>query len=158
MRQDSEKMTEEDLGTLIQQEMSYTIGGSDGTTDSELTNAWDKALEYYFGKPRGDEIPGRSHVISMDMADMIEQTLAQVLPAFDKKNLGIFYGPNEKTAQIESDAVNYVILQQNNGFVTFLQALKDVFLQRNGIVKIYVDERTEVEEQTFENVPPEILP
>ena len=130
MSQRSEQpMTNEYLATLVTQEMTNSLGGSIGTNDSELTEVWEKAMDTYYGRPRGDEVKGRSAVISMDMADMIEQTLAQTLPAYDKKDLGTFSGKDSDIAQIESEAINYIILEENNGFIQFMEALKDAMLQ-----------------------------
>jgi len=148
-----------DLAGLIDRELQYSIGGSgsnnQGADDSEITEAWTNSLDYYFGKPRGDEVEGRSKVISMDLADMVEQTVAQIMPSFATDCLGEFeaYSVEESNqAKIESDAVNWTILNQNNGFIEFTGAIKDGLLQRNGIIEIYVDEHFEIEENSYENV------
>ena len=149
-------ITDNQLCGLIEQEVNFSLGGGDNNSDSELIQAWQESLNYYFGKPRGDEVDGRSEVISMDMADMIEQTIAQVMPAFDNPSLGEFEsdgGPeDDKLAQLESAAMNKIIMKDNNGFMTFLSAIKDGFLQRNGIVKIYVDEKVEIDEDIYEEI------
>lgn len=150
--------TEEELVGLLNSELQNTLGGGSETSgsDSELTQAWEDALDYYFGKPRGDEIDGRSKVISMDVADMVEQTVAQVVPALTTDNLGEFsaYNAAEATqAKAESAAVNWAILTQNNGLVEFIAAVKDGLLQRNGIIEIDIDEHIEISEESFENVP-----
>ena len=81
---DNQPLTEDDLSALVVQEISHTLGASNGTNDTELNRSWEKSLDYYYARTRGDEVAGRSRVISTDMADMIEQTLAQIIPAFDK--------------------------------------------------------------------------
>ena len=102
-------MTEDDLATLVSQEIVNTLGSSNGTNDSELNRSWELSLDYYYARPRGDEVEGRSAVISTDLADMVEQTLAQILPAFDKVDLCTFEGPDAKQMRMESDAVNYIV-------------------------------------------------
>ncbi len=153
-----EPITNEKLASIIENEMNNTIGGGGDnfTEDSELTQAWEQALNYYLGRERGDEVSGRSKVISMDVADMVEQTLAQIMVAFETDNLGDFeaYDVNDEAqAQIESAAVNYAVQCKNNGFMELQSSIKDGLLQRNGIIEIFVDEWEEVEEQNWDNVP-----
>lgn len=154
-----EPLDDDDLAALIDQEMRYTLGGStySNLDDSELSNAWVEALNYYFGKPRGDEVEGRSHAISMDVADMVEQTLAQIIPSIEVKNLvdfGAYNVQDEPQAQVESGAVNWAIMDQNNGLIEFISGVKDALLQRNGIIKIYVEEKFEIDEHSFEGLDP----
>lgn len=156
---DSGGLDDDQIVSFIQTEMNNAIGGtgsSDSGSDSELTAAWEKALDYYFGKPRGDEVDGRSKVISMDLADMVEQTVAQMMPSFKTDSLVSFNAYNNKEteqAAVESDAVNWAIMDDNHGFIEITNAVKDALLQRNGIMKIYVDERTTIDEEEFENMP-----
>ena len=77
MIEEKDPMTEEDLASLITQEIRFSLGASTGANDSELNSSWEKSLDYYYARKRGDEVQGRSAVISTDLADMVEQTLAQ---------------------------------------------------------------------------------
>ena len=158
MIEDRVPMTDEDLSSLVVQEISNTLGASNGTNDTELNRSWEKALDYYYARTRGDEVAGRSRVISTDMADMIEQTLAQIVPAFDKVDLCTFEGPDAKQMRMESDAVNYIVLQKNPGYITFVEAIKDALMLRNGIIKIYVDEYTDISYENHEAVPELMVP
>jgi len=150
-------VTDLQLAGLIDQELRYSLGGSGNadSSDSELTQSWTKSMNYYFGKRRGDEVDGRSKVISMDHANMVEQTIAQIMPAFDTQHLGSFeaYDISDETqAQEESSAVNWTILNQNNGYIEFTNAIKDSLLMRNGIIHVYVDEYSETEDEEYNNV------
>jgi len=114
-----------------------------GATGDELSANREKALDYYYGRPRGDEIAGRSQVQSLDLADMTEAIMAQVMPSFAGDRVCEFEpnGPeDEGQAQAESDAVNHVLMESNRGYVVFAEAIKDALLLRNGIVKVWVEE------------------
>lgn len=157
MTEQSSELTNDELVKLIEQEISNSVGGGgdDSNIDSDLAEVWQKAMDYYFGKPRGDEVDGRSHVISMDLADMVEQTMAYIMPSFDTDNLGSFSAydiMDENQAKSESDAVNWCILEQNNGYMEFAAAIKDALLQRNGIIKVWVDEHFEIQDEEYNNI------
>ena len=128
---------------------------SDGDDNSAFRK---KSLDYYYMRARGDEIPGRSQVISGDLSAMTEAVLSQMLDAFTTDN-AIEFEPSsqddEQQAKLESDVVSYLVMEANNGFITFEEAIKDALLLRNGINKIWVQEDTEVQEADFTNVTPE---
>lgn len=104
---------------------------------------WAKALDYYYGRPRGDELPGRSQLQSLDIADMTHAVMSQILPTFNADSVCTFEpdGPNDEAmCRLESDATNKVMMEAGRGFVVFYEALKDSLLLKNGIVKVYLDE------------------
>ena len=70
--------TDEELAGLLKEEISR----SEGYDTDELAGSRTSALQYFYGKPRGDEMKGRSQVQSLDVADMIHAILAQMMPAF----------------------------------------------------------------------------
>ena len=146
-------MSESELAQTVQWEIANGLGGS--IEDSELTRNWTKALNYFFGRPRGDEVDGRSQVISTDLADVVEQTLAEIMPAFASPDLAEFAAldeDDEDQAQDESDAINYMVLEKCPGFINLEQAIKDAMLQRTGIIKVYVDECVEVTGESHEGL------
>jgi hypothetical protein len=145
------KMTKAEIVAALRDEISQ----SEGYDSDELAEVREKALDYYYGRPRGDELEGRSQVISMDVADMVEAVLAQVLPAFQTDNVVEFEPDDqddERQASQESEAVNYMINEVNNGYSMFYEAIKDALLQRNGIIKVWVDETVQSESQQFESI------
>ena len=58
------------------------IKNSYGFYSSELTESRRKANEYYFGEAFGNEVEGRSQVVSTDVADTIESILPPLLRIF----------------------------------------------------------------------------
>ena len=102
-----------------------------------------QAINYYYGRARGDELPGRSQIQSLDVADMTHAVMAQILPTFVGDNVCAFEpdSPNdEQIARLETDATNKVMMESSRGFVVFYEALKDALLQKCGIVKAYLEE------------------
>jgi hypothetical protein len=101
------------------------------------------ALNYHYGRPRGDEVPGRSQIQSLDVADVIHALLAQILPSFTQDTICSFEpdGPDDDAlARLESDAVNRVVMESNRGYVVLYQAVHDALLLKAGIIKVYLEE------------------
>jgi hypothetical protein len=62
-------------------------------------------------------------------------------------------GPDdEDQASTESDAINYVVMELNNGYYELQQAIRDALLLRNGLIKVYVDERTDTTTDSYEGL------
>ena len=72
------KVTQRELGAWIERELAMSEGYGGG----ELAEVRKLALDRYYGRPRGDEVAGRSIVQSSDVADMVEAVIAQMLPGF----------------------------------------------------------------------------
>lgn len=138
-----DKARRERLGAVIDAELGRAEGGEDG----ELGAARAEALKYYYARPRGDEIKGRSQVISTDVADMVNATLAMIVPMISTDCV-VEFEPNgledEPAARMESDAVNKVMLEDNRGFIEIQEAVKDALLQRNGCLKVFTEDSENV--------------
>src|SRR5262245_5309206 len=150
-------MTQDELLTAVKNQLRLC----DGYEGDAIASDRKKALDYYFQRPRGDEIPGRSQVISGDVSAMVEASLAQMLDAFSSEHIAEFepLGPeDEDQAQLESDAVQYFVMSRANGFLELAQAIKDALLLRNGIVKVWVEERRDSTTRTLKGVTEDALP
>lgn len=149
-------MTENEVLSAVRNQLTR-CAGFDG--DEEAT-AREKALNYYFQRPRGDEVAGRSHYVSGDVSAMVEANLAQMLDAFSSDSIAEFepLGAEDETqAQLESDAVRYFVMSKSNGFTELAMAIKDALLLRNGVMKVWVEEKTQTRTKSFTDVSPEAL-
>lgn len=152
----AEPMDENEIQGVVQQFLSDAAGGGSVTEEGAAGNL-SLALDYYFGRPRGDEIAGRSEQQSLDVADMIESVLAETTPIFSNDtnvSFGALDEQDEDQAQEESRVVNHVIMQSNTGYVLLYTTIKDALLQKNGIVHVYVDEKLSVGNEQFKDLNP----
>ena len=111
----------------------------EGFDGDSVSQDREKALNYYFQRARGDEVVGRSAVVSGDVSAMVEATLAQMMEAFSSDRICDFDpldADDETQAQLESEAVQYFVMGRENGFLELLSAIKEALLLRNGIIKI----------------------
>lgn len=131
--------------------------GFDGDT---ISAAREDALNYYFQRARGDEVVGRSAVVSGDVSAMVEATLAQMTEAFSSDRICDFDpldAEDETQAQLESEAVQYFVMGRENGFLELMSAIKEALLLRNGIIKIEAEDKTVRRTRRLGNVEPAAL-
>lgn len=122
---------------LLRRQLSAAQEAGPDPTDLE------RAVRYYYGRPRGDEVEGRSQVQSLDVADMVHAIMAQILPSFTQDSICQFEPDgqgDEAQARLESDAVNRVVMESSRGFLQLYSAVKDALLLKVGVVKAYLDE------------------
>jgi len=131
------------------------IRRSKGSEHDELSANREKAFQYYYCRPRGDEVAGTSEVQSSDVADMVESVNANISPILTEETLISFEAigeDDENNAQTETDFVSYMINGQSDGYVEIQSAVKDALLLRNGWLKVYIDEDMSVENDYLEDV------
>ena len=96
-------------------------------------------MQYYLGLPLGNEVAGRSQVVSWDVFETIEGALPNFLePFFSGDNIGEFLprGPEDAPfAEQATELVNFVIRDDNPGFLLFSDWFKDALLSKLGVVR-----------------------
>lgn len=119
-----------------------------------------RALDYYFQRPRGDEVRGRSNVVSGDLSAMTEANLAQMMEAFTSDEI-IEFEPegeaDEAQAALESHTCVRFVMQDNPGFLVLSETIKDILNLRNGVIKCWVDRNQVSERKTIENATAEVI-
>ncbi len=126
-----------------------------GFEGDQISKAREDALKYYFQRKRGDEVVGRSDVVSGDVSAMVEATVAQWMEAFSSDRICDFDPLNaedEEQAQLESEAVQYFVMGRENGFLEMIAACKEAALFRNGLISIEAEDMTRRRTKRFGNV------
>jgi hypothetical protein len=125
------------------------------TQSAKLTLERERNDRYYNGDMEMD-LPaedGRSSAISSDVQDTIEGLMPHLMDIFAGSDEVVRFEPvgpeDEQGAQQETDYVNHVFMQQNPGFMVMYAFIKDALLLKNGIVKVWWDEREEEEKETY---------
>ena len=130
-----------------------------GTVDGNIASDRADAIKRYLGDPYGDEQPGRSSVVSRDVSDVVEGVLANVLKPFVGGDEVVQFNPHGpedvEQAQQETDYINYIALDRNNGFLCLTAAIKDALLLRNGYVKAAWTTRKDVISETYQGMSDE---
>lgn len=103
----------------------------------ELQTQRQRALDYYYGRPLGNEIPGRSHVVCKDLMEAVEWTMPSMMRIFTTQQAVQFdpVGPEDiEKAKQETMYTNHVFWKKNEGFMTMYSWLKDGLYQKVGYV------------------------
>jgi hypothetical protein len=133
------KLTEDEVRGIVENRVHHALGA----IDSELTSDREKALDFYYGRPLGNEIDGRAQVVTKDLMDVIEWRMPSLMRIFATMNAVQFdpVGPEDTNeAKQETGYVRHVIWKKNPGFMTIYNWLKDGLMQKVGYVKYWWEE------------------
>jgi len=112
------------------------------------------ALEYYDAKP-GTVPKGWSDLVSPDVRDALESTMAEIMGAINPNEPLATFDPitmaDVQTAELETKAVHTVIFGKNRGAIVLEEVIRDALLQRYGVIRVRQFEDT----IRLEAVPPE---
>jgi len=148
----SSKPTEEELVTRIRGEITDSLGYLGDTISKQR----EKAMQYYYGLPFGNEVDGRSQFVDTTVADTIEWIKPSLMRIFASgDNMVTFepHGPEDvEAAKQATDYVNYVFQKDNNGWDILYSWFTDALLSKNGIVKVWWDETQEHNREEYSNL------
>ena len=146
------KKTDNEIISILNRE----IRASSGYIGGEIVSKRRKSLEYYLGKPFGNEVEGRSQVISTDVSDTVESLMPSLMKIFTAGD-NVFscepVGPeDEDIAKQASDYINHVFYKENKGFEALYTAFKDALIQKNGILKVYWDDAQKTTREEYKKL------
>ena len=148
----SEKLTEEELVTRIGSEIADSLGYMGDTISTQR----EKAMQYYYGLPFGNEVEGRSQFVDSTVQDTIEwikPSLMRVFASGDEMVKFSPHGPEDvEMAKQATDYVNYVFTKDNPGWEILYSWFTDALLSKNGIVKVWWDEYAEDQREEYRNL------
>jgi hypothetical protein len=151
------RMTDRELVALVDSEFSTAMGAPDAEISAERALAWN----YYMSKKLGNEVEGQSSVVTSDVADVVDGIMPSLLRLFTTADNLVSFDPvgteDVDQAAQESDFVNYVFFKQNNAFLILYNWFFDALVQKNGIVKCWVEEKERVSTETYSNLTQEQL-
>jgi len=146
------KITNDELASHLQTEIEQATGHM----NSELSNQREEAMKYYLGEKFGNEIDGRSEIVTTDVRDTIEYIMPSLMRIFTTHNNVAEFepqGPEDvEMAQQATDYVNYVFNKQNNGFKVLYDSFKDALISKTGIIKHCWEEKTDVSTENYTNL------
>lgn len=133
-------MKDHELTTIIDNQISSSIGGYSTELESQMSDA----LDYYYGEPFGNEIEGRSQFVTREVLEVIEWIKGELLKVFASGDrYVVFDGKNtddEEQAKQETDYINHIFTKDNEGFQIVYDIIHDCCLQKLAYVKVYVDD------------------
>ena len=148
----AEEMDEYQLNSIVSSEIRDSLNHF----DQEFSQERIRAMDFYLGEPMGNEVEGRSQVVSTEVSDTIEAIMPNLMRVFTANDKYVRFNARtaedaERAEQI-SDYVNYVINHDNQGYKVLYNWFKDALMFRLGVVKYYYDEQEDVREEEYENL------
>ena len=135
------------------------IDNSLGFLDTETTEDRAKSVEYYNRYPYGNEVEGRSQIVTGEVAEVVDGALPQLIRVFTQSDEIVRFEPknqgDEEKAKQATEYVNWVMNRDNEGVILFHNWFKDALLQKNGIVKVYWDEQIDVSKENYKDLTEE---
>jgi len=152
MAKKPKQITNDELASRLESE----IQNATGHMNSELSEQREDSMKYYLGEKFGNEIDGRSEIVTTDVRDTVEYIMPSLMRIFTThNNIAEFepQGPEDvEMANQATEYVNYVFNKQNNGFKVLYDAFKDALISKTGIIKHYWEEKTEVFTENYTNL------
>ena len=145
-------MDQEQIKGIIESEIDDSIG----YIDTDTTDERSKALEYYLRNPYGNEVEGRSQIVTGEVAEAIDGALPQLIRVFTTTEDIVLFEPqsagDEAAAKQATQYCNWVFYRDNPGMLILHNWFKDALLQKVGVVKAYWDGKEDVTKETYKNL------
>ena len=144
-----EKITEDVLKSILDFEVREALGRHDG----ELSEQRRKSIRAYYGQSIGNEVAGRSRIVTRDVMEVVEWAMPELMDVFASDDTVAQFVPNseadEQEAQQATDYINHVFFNRNKGYEIFHDMFKDALMQKSGVTKVWWDDTVEVKREEY---------
>lgn len=153
------KMDETTLVAILAAEKADALSADQA---AKLSDERERNMDYYNGDLSEDmpSLPDRSKAVSSDVLDTVEGLMPSLMEIFCGGDEVVKFSPvgpeDEPLAEQETDYINHVFMQENDGFLITYSFVKDALLSKNGFVKIHWEEKEEGERETFLDQPDDV--
>lgn len=144
-----------ELKAIVDHEVRSAMGEIGG----ELAGARAQAMDYYLGEPVGplaQPNTERSSVVLTTVRDTIEWIMPQLMRILAQADTIVEFDAvgyeDEQAAKQETQAINHIVWRQNEGFLIFYTWLKDALLQKNGIVKFWIEDYEDQSREEYDGL------
>ena len=145
-------METNDLKSILQAEIDDSIG----FIESETVEQRKLALEAYLRQPYGNEVEGKSQIVTGEVAEAIDGALPSLVRIFTGSDQIVVFEPqgprDEESAKQATDYCNWVFHRDNEGVAILHDWFKDALLQKNGIVKAYWEDKENITKERYFNL------
>jgi len=146
------KLSKSKLLALISQEITNSLG----FYSSDLAKQRENALKYYLGEPLGNEVEGRSSVVSQDLLEVVESMLPSLMRMFTQSDKMVNFEPQQaedvKYSEQITDYCNFIFNRDNDGFSILHSMFKTALLQKNGFCKVYWKTTKEQKKESYKHL------
>jgi len=146
------KMDEIQLKGMLDNEIDNALG----YLDTETTEQRRQAIKAYNRDPYGNEVEGRSQIVTGEVAEAIDGAIPQLLRIFTQSDEVVRFEPkgpgDEDKCKQATEYCNWVFMNENPGVTILHDWIKDALIYKNGIIKVWWEDMTEVNTESYENL------
>lgn len=157
MAEKKSPLQDDEILAILHAERSNALGEGD-----DLSEDRGRAYDYYYSKAEEGYLaqdlppePGQSKATSSDISDAVETVLPDLIEIFTAGDDVVTFRPtgeeDEEQAQQETDYVNHVFYNENDGWLTLYTNFKDALLEKTGVFKWWWEEGEDWEDFVFED-------
>lgn len=147
------ELDESELKSIIAQEIASSIGREDNGTIADERR---KALEYYLGRPFGNEMEGRSSAVMHYVSDTVEWTMPQLMEMIAPCDSVVVYRGSEEGdddhAAHASKFINHEFFHRLPGYELLYEAFKTGLIEKTAYFEVSIDIRREPRFETYEGL------
>lgn len=154
------RMDESELCAILAAEKADALSADQS---AKLSEEREQAMDAYNGdlSELMPAQPDRSRAVSSDVADTVEGLMPSLMEIFCAGDEVVKFNPvgpeDVPLAEQETDYINHVMMQENDGFLIIYSFVKDCLISKNGFVKIHWEEKEEEERETFLGQPDDVF-
>ena len=156
MAYDKENMNDTEVNQELSNLIDSHINDSLGFIETETSRERQTALEYYLREPYGNEVEGRSQIVTGEVAEVVDGALPQIMKVFTSSNKAVEFEPvNEGDGALAEQMTayaNHIFYKDNNGFEIMHDWFKDGLLQKVGVVKAYWDDKKDITVEKYQSL------
>ena len=145
-------MEQNDLKSILQAEIDDAIG----YIETETVDQRKQALQAYLRQPYGNEVEGKSQIVTGEVAEAIDGALPSLVRIFTGSDQIVVFEPqgpqDEASAKQATDYCNWVFHRDNEGVAILHDWFKDALLQKNGIVKAFWEDKEDITKERYYNL------
>ena len=145
-------MSQDKLKQIVQAEIDSSLG----FLESETTQQRQEALQAYLRQPYGNEVEGKSSIVTGEVAEAIDGALPSLVRIFTASDEVVRFDPrgpqDEAGAKQATEYVNWVFNRDNSGTLILHNWFKDALLQKVGVVKAYWEDKEDVQKEKYRDL------
>ena len=142
-------MEQNDLKSILQAEIDDAIG----YIETETVDQRKQALQAYLRQPYGNEVEGKSQIVTGEVAEAIDGALPSLVRIFTGSDDIVVFEPqgpqDEASAKQATQYCNWVFSRDNEGVAILHDWFKDALMQKNGIVKAYWENKEDLTKERY---------
>ena len=145
-------MSQDKLKAIISAEIDNSIGFLETETTQQRTDA----IQAYLRQPYGNEVEGKSSIVTGEVAEAVDGALPPLVRIFSSSDEVVRFdarGPQDEAgAKQATEYCNWVFMRDNDGLIVMHDWFKDALLQKVGVVKAYWEDKEDVTKEKYRDL------